>query len=195
MKFLPAQLYHFFQYRPSRTNIVNPAPFHLVILAILVTVYATLFHYIMAWEGHPEHSWITGFYWTLTVMSTLGFGDITFDSDLGRIFSIVVLLSGVVFLVDFAAVHLHRIFLRPLDGRPKRGPRPPRTARLETSGHVILTRLDTVTEALIGRLIQYHYPYILLVPELDEALRLHDAGYKRACWAIWTTRKLTGWRE
>jgi transaldolase / glucose-6-phosphate isomerase len=36
-------------------------------------------------EGR-EHSWITGVYWTLTVMSTLGFGDITFETDLGRLF-------------------------------------------------------------------------------------------------------------
>jgi hypothetical protein len=49
-------------------------------------------------EG-KEYSWITGFYWTLTVMTTLGFGDITFTTDLGKIFSIVVLLSGVIFLL------------------------------------------------------------------------------------------------
>nr|MBF0222247.1 hypothetical protein [Desulfobulbaceae bacterium] len=36
----------------------------------------------MMYEGR-EFSWITGFYWTLTVMSTLGFGDITFQTDLG----------------------------------------------------------------------------------------------------------------
>lgn len=54
-------------------------------LVILVTVYSTLFHYIMAWEGR-EFSWVTGYYWTLTVMSTLGFGDITFESNLVRIF-------------------------------------------------------------------------------------------------------------
>ena len=42
-------------------------------------------------EGQA-HSWLTGLYWTLTVMSTLGFGDITFHSDLGRAFSIVVLM-------------------------------------------------------------------------------------------------------
>lgn len=32
-------------------------------------------------------------------MSTLGFGDITFESDLGQAFSIVVIISGVVFLL------------------------------------------------------------------------------------------------
>ena len=31
-------------------------------------------------------------------MSTLGFGDITFESDAGRIFSVVVLLSGALFI-------------------------------------------------------------------------------------------------
>lgn len=52
----------------------------------------------MAYEGREE-SWVTGFYWTLTVMSTLGFDDITFESDLGRIFSSIVLLSGIIFML------------------------------------------------------------------------------------------------
>jgi hypothetical protein len=30
-------------------------------------------------------------------MSTLGFGDITFESDAGRLFSIIVMVSGVIF--------------------------------------------------------------------------------------------------
>ena len=46
-----------------------------------------------------EHSWLTGFYWTLTVMTTLGFGDITFHSDIGRLFSVLVLLTGVILLL------------------------------------------------------------------------------------------------
>jgi Trk K+ transport system NAD-binding subunit len=143
----------------------------------MVTVYATLFHYIMEREGHPEHSWVTGFYWTLTVMSTLGFGDITFDSDLGRVFSIVVLVSGVVFLLILLPFTFIEFFYAPWMAA-QNAARAPRELPVKTSGHVILTRLDTVTEALIGRLIQYHYPYVLLVSELDEALRLHDAGYK-----------------
>src|SRR5690606_35608457 len=35
-----------------------------------------------------------------------------------------------------------------------------------------------VTEALIEKLRQYRYPYVLLVPDLIEALRLHDLDYK-----------------
>jgi spermidine/putrescine transport system permease protein len=63
-------------------------------------------------EGQ-DHSWLTGVYWTLTVMSTLGFGDITFTSDLGRLFSIVVLLSGIFMLLivlPFASNLLVRVY-------------------------------------------------------------------------------------
>ena len=51
----------------------------------MFVVYSVLFHVIMEMEGQ-RHSWLTGLYWTLTVMSTLGFGDITFTTDLGRLF-------------------------------------------------------------------------------------------------------------
>ncbi|MDH3424324.1 MAG: potassium channel family protein, partial [Gemmatimonadota bacterium] len=76
------------------------APFarYIALLVSLILVYAWIFHQIMAWEGQ-DHSWFTGIYWALTVMSTLGFGDITFHSDLGRAFSSVVLLTGVVMLL------------------------------------------------------------------------------------------------
>ena len=49
----------------------------------MILLYTVLFHLLMDYEGQ-EHTWLTGFYWTLTVMSTLGFGDITFHTDLGR---------------------------------------------------------------------------------------------------------------
>jgi hypothetical protein len=71
---------------------------YTAVLIAVVALFSIGFHWIMAWEGQ-KHSWITSVYWTLTVMSTLGFGDITFASDLGRGFSIVVLLTGMVLLL------------------------------------------------------------------------------------------------
>jgi voltage-gated potassium channel len=59
------------------------------------------------------HSWITGVYWTLTVMTTLGFGDITFASDIGRFFSIIVLLSGIVLLLILLPFMFIRLFYAP----------------------------------------------------------------------------------
>ena len=52
----------------------------LLFTTVLVALFSIVFHQIMAYEGR-DYSYITGVYWTLTVMSTLGFGDITFTSE------------------------------------------------------------------------------------------------------------------
>ncbi|MGI9646023.1 MAG: potassium channel family protein, partial [Ilumatobacteraceae bacterium] len=64
-----------------------------VVFVVMVAVFSSVFHELMDREGR-SFSWPTSVYWTLTTMTTLGFGDITFESDAGRIFSVVVLLSG-----------------------------------------------------------------------------------------------------
>ena len=84
----------------------------MVILASLVTVNAIIFQGLMAYEGQ-KHSWVTGFYWTLSTMSTLGYGDISFFSDLGRIFSIVVLLLGIIFMLVLLPFTFIELFYEP----------------------------------------------------------------------------------
>lgn len=175
MKFLVPQLLHFWRDRPSRLNVLTLLRF-LGVLAGLVTLYSVLFHYLMAYEGREE-SWMTGFYWTLTVMSTLGFGDITFQTDIGRLFSTVVLLSGIVFLLVLLPFTFIELFYAPWM-KAQEAARAPTRLPKESAGHVIITQFDAVTSALIEKLTQYGYDYVLLVPDLDEALRLHDLGYR-----------------
>jgi Trk K+ transport system NAD-binding subunit len=128
----------------------------------------------MQQEGQ-EHTWITGFYWTLTVMSTLGFGDITFHTDTGRLFSILVLLSGMIFLLVLFPFTFIEFFYEPWMNAQATA-RAPRQLPADMRGHVLLTNYDAVTSALIRRLGQYQYPYALVVPALEDALRLHDLG-------------------
>src|SRR5688572_2694114 len=97
MKFLTSQIAFITQTGDQKRNLRLLLRF-VVLLLLMMTVFSVLFHVLMVMEDQ-QHSWITGLYWTLTVMSTLGFGDITFRSDIGRIFSIVVMVSGVVFLL------------------------------------------------------------------------------------------------
>jgi Trk K+ transport system NAD-binding subunit len=174
MKSLPVQLYFFLRHRPSRKSFLTLLRF-LSLLALLVTFYSVIFHYIMEYEG-KFHSWVTGFYWTLTVMSTLGFGDITFESDLGRAFSSVVLLSGILFLLILFPFTFIEFFYTPWM-RLYNEKRAPTSLPKQVKGHVILTALDPVTNTLIRKLGEYHYDYVLVVNELTEALRLHDEGY------------------
>ena len=111
MKYNPAVLSYFFQRESTKRNVRQLLKF-LLVLTVLVVVYSVLFHFIMEAEG-KHHSWITGVYWTLTVMSTLGFGDITFQTDLGRAFSIVVLLSGMIFLLTLLPFMFIKFFYAP----------------------------------------------------------------------------------
>jgi Trk K+ transport system NAD-binding subunit len=56
--------------------------------------------------------------------------------------------------------------------------RAPRALPEGARGYVILTNFDPVSRALIRKLDKFQYNYALLVPDLSEALRLHDRGYK-----------------
>jgi Trk K+ transport system NAD-binding subunit len=175
MKYLPSQLLFLLQDRRARRNIRSLVEF-LVFLTVLVIVYSYLFHVIMALEGR-DYSMLTGLYWTLTVMSTLGFGDITFHSDLGRLFSIVVLLSGVIFLLVMLPFTFIQFFYAPwLEAQNKS--RVPRHLAADISNHVIITCFDPIAIALVKRLRQYGHEYVLLIPDVQQALDLVDQGYK-----------------
>lgn len=175
MKFLPSQIMFLLQNRRTRRNIRALAEF-LLILSLFISVYSFIFHMIMKLEGR-EYSLITGFYWTLTVMSTLGFGDITFHSDLGMIFSIFVLLSGIIFLLVMLPFAFIQFFYAPwLEAQSKS--RAPRHLSEEVSKHVIITGYDPIAIALVERLRHYGHDYVILIPEVQQALDLVDQGYK-----------------
>lgn len=150
----------------------------LLMLAFLITLYSVLFHVFMLWEGQ-EHSWLTGFYWTLTVMTTLGFGDITFESDLGRFFSVVVLGTGVTFMLILLPFTFIEFFYAPWL-RAQTAARAPRELPESMRGHVILTNHGAVAMTLIPMLEKYGYPYVILCPTVQEALELDDRGVRVA---------------
>jgi Trk K+ transport system NAD-binding subunit len=146
----------------------------LALLVLIVAAYSLLFHVIMAHEGQA-HSWLTGFYWTIVAMSTLGFGDITFQSDVGRMFSVLVVISGTVFLLILLPFTFIQFFYAPwLEARD--AARAPRELPDDLRDHVLLTAAGPIDLALIGRLNQFRTPYAVIVPDLTEALRLHDLG-------------------
>jgi len=146
----------------------------LVTLVLMIVVYSVLFHVLMAREDQ-DHSWFTGFYWTLTVMSTLGFGDITFHSDIGRAFSVIVLVSGILFLLVLLPFTFIEFFYGPWMAAQATARAPTRVGP-DVRDHVLLTNYDALTSTLIRRFDQHRIPYALIVPDIDEALRLHDVG-------------------
>ncbi|HEX9940217.1 MAG TPA: NAD-binding protein [Longimicrobium sp.] len=173
MKFVPAQLNAYLQMGTARRNL-RALRGYVVVMLVMITVYSVAFHLLMAAEGQ-QHSWLTGFYWTLTVMSTLGFGDITFRSDAGRAFSILVMVSGVVLLLIVLPFAFIQLFFAPwLEAR--QAARAPRRVPAGASGHVILTHYGPIAISLTQRLAYHGRPYWVIEPDVKAAMDLHDAG-------------------
>ncbi|HDR67649.1 MAG TPA: potassium channel protein, partial [Bacteroidaceae bacterium] len=121
----------------------------------------------------------TGVYWTLTVMTTLGFGDITFQTDIGRLFSIMVLLSGVVFLLTLLPFTFIKFFYAPwIEAESKK--RAPRELSPEIRDHIIITSYNPVTKSLIEKLNTHGNNYVVILNDIKRALELHDEGIEAA---------------
>ncbi len=170
MKLISSQLSYFFNQGVVRRNLRALLKF-LLLSILIILIFSILFHWIMAEVEGQQHSWLTGFYWTLTVMSTLGFGDITFQSDIGRFFSMVVLLTGIVLLLIMLPFAFIRYFYAPWLEAQLRW-HAPRHVPANVSGHVIICRIDSITPGLIRKLNFNHIPAYVLEPDPVAAAQL-----------------------
>jgi len=163
MKTISTQLSYFLRDRAAQRNVWLLIRY-LLVLAVVIFVFTIGFHFIMLYAEGETHSWITGLYWTLTVMSTLGFGDITFHSDVGRLFSVIVLLTGIVMLLIVLPFAFIRFFYAPWLETQIRN-RAPRALPEDTRGHVIFCNHDPIARGVIKRLERDGIPSVTLEPD------------------------------
>ena len=174
MNFFFPQLAFFMKEQRNIRNMRMMFRFFLL-SAVLVLVYALIFHGLMVYEGR-EYSLVTGVYWALTVMSTLGFGDITFHSDLGRLFTIVVMLSGLLlFMFIMPFVFIRYIYMPWVEAQAKNAT--PRSLPKNTKGHTILVGSDPLSISIADKLRQYNLPYCMQVENHERAFALFEKGY------------------
>ncbi len=146
----------------------------LFIVAVVV-VFSILFHLIMVYVEGRESTLFLGLYWTLTTMSTVGYGDIVFESDLGRLFSIVVLMAGIVLFLVVLPFTFIRFFYAPwLEAQIRK--RTPRQVPPSTRGHVIISTYDEIAETVIERLERERIPYFVIETDQETASAHYFAG-------------------
>lgn len=176
MKFMPSQFAYLLSKAESRRNLTTLARY-VALLTAIVIAYAEAFHLIMRYFEKVEHSWVTGLYWTLTVMTTLGFGDITFRTDAGRFFSIVVMMTGVVMLLTVLPFAFIRYFYAPwLEAQLHL--RAPRRVADTVRDHVVICRYDEIAKNFVHRLELNDIPYVVVEPVAATAAGLFADGVK-----------------
>lgn len=181
MKAIVSVVGAFMHERNSRKNLATLAKL-LALLLLIVLAYCGLFHVLMLGEGR-SYSWIDAIYWTITTMTTLGYGDITFEQPAGRLFSVFVMLSGVMFLLVILPFTFIEFFYAPWM-QAQAAARTPRELPTGTSRHVILTNYDPISYALIPLLNKYKHTYVVLCPTVADANELHEIGIRCAIGAF-----------
>jgi voltage-gated potassium channel len=161
---------------PLRERNLRPFFFLIGLFVLLIAVYSLIFHALMAAEGQ-DYSWATGIYWTVVTMSTLGYGDVVFTSNTGQLFSVVVLLSGsTLILVLLPFTFIQFVFMPWMDRRAARAT--PRRLDADAHGHLVLTGLGPIEQALVARAERSGVPYVVVVPSATDAVDLAARGYR-----------------
>ena len=168
LKFTPQRPLHMLQRITSKRNAMLLLRLFLAFIIILV-LYSIVFQYLMNLEGR-RYNYISGLYWIVSTMCTVGLGDITFLSDLGRLFTVLVICTGIFFLLVLLPFTIIQLF--------QSSARVPRELPENTRGHVVLAEYGALTSALIERLERYNQNYAVLVSDIEEAMHLRDQGIK-----------------
>jgi voltage-gated potassium channel len=173
VKALAAQLAIMLQDAAARSNLRLLAK--LFVFVVFVVMLNTLLFHLLMWREGQDHSFVSGLYWTLVTMSTLGFGDIVFVSDLGRLFSVLVIMTGVTLLLVVLPFAFIQFFYAPwLQAQIRL--RAPRELPQDTVDHIVICQFDPVAEELAERLQRRGDPYVVIVSDAQYAAELHREG-------------------
>ena len=145
----------------------KPIAVYTATVVILTIIYSLIFLYLNQIEQHPEQAnFVTAMYWVISSMTTVGYGDVILTSDAGRVFSVLVQLSGVVMIFGL----MFPLVISPWLERTIKGILPLQ-APGDMTGHIIICGYNRLVETLIDELKDHGLSFIIV--EDDEHL-IHE---------------------
>ena len=160
-----------FHQRKKRVNAFRFLKFAAVLI-FFVFVYMNIYQHLMSIERAAEIGWIECFYWVLPQCLLWDMVISLFRERRSPFFYGRHVYRSVLPLYCFTLC-VHGISLQTIRRVPN-GARIPRKFEGSEQKHLILTHYDTISHDLMDKLTQFGYPFVLVVEQLKEALRLHD---------------------
>ena len=127
---------------------------------------------MLSLEG-TNYTLTSSVYWVLTTMTTLGFGDIIFTTDTGRIFTLVVLFFGITLIFIGLPYMFISFVMGPWIEEAIKN-RIPRKVPKNMKGHVIICGVDPIALTLTEKLHKEGIPYYIVVHDVQKAEMLFD---------------------
>lgn len=78
--------------------------FAIINLIVFIFVMTALVYTTQAWRNEDINNYMDALYFTVTSLTTTGFGDITLEGSFGRLISVVIMIVGVTFFLRLAQV-------------------------------------------------------------------------------------------
>ena len=126
-------------------------------IMLLVAAYGLIFMVLMDYEHQDQNANPTSaIYWVIITITTLGYGDIVFYSPIGRLFSVIVALSGVAILW---AVIMPLIITPRLEYLVRAAPS---SAPKDMKGHIIISGYSPMVDTLTDRLSHLDIPFLII---------------------------------
>lgn len=130
--------------------------FFLAMIFIIV-LYSALFAVLMDYEGQSENvEPVTAVYWVINTITSVGYGDIVFQGPIGRIFSALVGLTGIIILFSVVLP----IVITPWFERLTK--ELPSSAPPGMSDHIIICGYNPLVETLVEKFSQQKVPFLLI---------------------------------
>lgn len=149
----------------------------LAALAAIVgaQAYGTVGAYALREQFGDVSTVLDAFYFTLVTASTVGYGDITPQSQMAELFAMTVVVVGT---ASFAAA-LTVLVGPAIESRLKQALGTMTEAQLDMlDDHVIVVGIGDLTEPIIEELAEDDTPFLVVTRDAERATRLQEKGYE-----------------
>lgn len=125
--------------------------------------------YLKSLEGDPI-TLIDGFYWVISTITTVGYGDIVFVSGIGKLFSVFVQLFGIAFIFGIAFPYLIMPWVerRLLISLPD---------EVRLSRHLVIFGYTNITPFLCDHLKNLNVKYVIVETDRNKVIEALEKGY------------------